>query len=137
MKAEAGMRFSLFQQPAFKNYLCPMSIELNEEWRKVTSELSERFRAELDLQGILFLIGVQELGKGFKSFSKQEKTELMHVAVCKLLESYGYYEYEGKDQDGWPHWRLNEKLPPLKPLQQEVLVKEAIVDYFKNNSLAN
>ena len=82
------------------------------------------------MEGILFLIGVQELGKGYNVFSKDEKVELMHIAVCKLLTSFGYYEFAGRDEQGWPHWNLNEKLPSLKPMQQEILVKEAIVEYF-------
>jgi len=52
-----------------------------------------------------------------------------------LLSPYGFYEYKGVDEEGWPHWQVNEKLPPLKPLQQETLIKEAIVEYFKTNQL--
>ena len=81
--------------------------------------------------GILFLIGVQELGKGPRKFSKRQKEELMHIANCRLFSELGFYELEGVDQDGWPHWKTNEKLPPLKPAQQQELVKQAIVDYFK------
>lgn len=97
------------------------------------NQLSSQFGEELDLKGVLFLIGVQELGKGPKEFNKQEKTELMHVAICRLLEDYGYYKYEGKDGDGWPHWAATEKLPALKPLEQEMLVKRAIIHYFEKD----
>ncbi len=109
-----------------------MDLELEKQWQEVCKKLSLQFDQDLDLQGILFLIGVQELGKGFKVFAKDEKLELMHIAVCTLLTPFGYYEFAGRDEQGWPHWNLNEKLPPLKPMQQELLVKEAIVDYFKN-----
>ena len=112
-----------------------MNVELEQDWTKMVKELSLQFGQELDLPGILFLIGVQELGRGYKIFSKDEKVELMHVAVCKLLESFGYYEFAGRDAQGWPHWNLNEKLPPLKPMQQELLVKEAIVEYFKTEKM--
>jgi hypothetical protein len=55
-----------------------------------------------DLQTILFLIGVQELGRIPKTkFTKEEKRDLMHIAVCTLLENEGYFEFEGRDQDGW------------------------------------
>lgn len=111
-----------------------MDVELEKQWQAVCKEISKQFDQDLDLQGILFLIGVQELGKGYKIFSKDEKVEIMHIAVCKLLESFSYYEFVGHDEQGWPHWNLNEKLPPLKPMQQEILVKEAIVEYFKNDS---
>lgn len=113
-----------------------MDLELEKQWQAVCKEISAQFNQDLGLQGILFLIGVQELGKGYRVFGKDEKVELMHIAVCKLLESFGYYEFAGRDEQGWPHWKLNEKLPSLKPMQQEILVKEAIVEYFQKNSLS-
>lgn len=106
-------------------------IDLEEEWKNLLNELAQKF-GDLDLQGVIFLIGVQELGKGYQKFKKDEKLEVMHIAICTLLEPYGHYEFIGRDADGWPHWKVNEKLPPLKPGQQNLLMKQAIVDYFKN-----
>ncbi|MBK7633497.1 MAG: hypothetical protein WAT22_16565 [Saprospiraceae bacterium] len=86
-----------------------------------------------DLQTILFLIGVQELGRIPKSkFTKEEKRDLMHIAVCTLMESEGYFEFEGRDQDGWPHWK--EKTPfSLKGIdEQEAYLVGKIIEYFKN-----
>ena len=110
-----------------------MDIELEEEWQNVLKQLRSQFGEDIELQGVLFLIGVQELGKGHKVFGKDEKLGLIHIAVCTLLEGYGYYEYQGKDEDGWPHWKSTEKLPSLKPMEQERLVKQAIVLYFQKN----
>lgn len=110
-----------------------MDAETEIAFQQVVKQLTIQFGQEMDYKGILFLIGVQELGKGHKIFSKQEKTDLMHVAVCSLLEDYGYYEFQGKDEDGWPHWKSTEKLPGLKPLEQERLIKQAIVLYFQKN----
>lgn len=109
--------------------------ELDVDYEKVLNALAPQFGDDLDEQAILFLIGVQELGKGKKKFSKNEKLDVMHIAICTLLTPYGYYEYEGLDKDGWPHWKVNEKLPPLKPAQQQLLMKQAIVEYFKANEL--
>src|SRR5690606_39403150 len=64
---------------------------------------------ELDLDAIIFLVGVQELGMGFRKFKKDEKVNLMHIAICRVLEPYGYYEYEGRDADGWPHYKVLER----------------------------
>jgi hypothetical protein len=106
--------------------------ELDLEFKRISADISERFGdgAPIDMQGILFLIGVQEVGKGFQKFKKDDKLAVMHVAICTLLSRYGYYEYDGHDADGWPHFILNEKLPPLKPAQQHLLMREAIVQYF-------
>ena len=111
--------------------------ETNIAFEKVLDLLAPRFGTDIDEQAILFLIGVQELGKGKQKFSKNEKLDVMHIAICTLLTPYGYYEYEGLDADGWPHWKVNEKLPPLKPMQQQLLIKQAIVEYFKVNELVN
>lgn len=115
----------------FFHYLCKM----NSEFQDVVKTLSSQFGEDIDVQAILFLIGVQELGKGKVKLSKNEKLDVMHIAICTLLSPYGFYEYKGVDEEGWPHWQINEKLPPLKPLQQETLIKEAIVEYFKTNQL--
>lgn len=114
-----------------------MDIELESKFSEVLKRMSAQFGDDLDMQAILFLIGVQELGKGKVKLSKNEKLDVMHIAICTLLTPYGYYEYEGLDKDGWPHWKINEKLPPLKPGQQQEIMKQAIVDYFKSNELIN
>ena len=112
-----------------------MDLELEENFKEVLKRMSDQFGDDLDLQALLFLIGLQELGKGNVKLSKNEKLDVMHIAICTLLTPYGYYEYEGLDKDGWPHWKANEKLPPLKPGQQQMVMKQAIVEYFKRNEL--
>ena len=103
---------------------------LKSKWEELCRKLSADFGEEPDLQVVLFLIGVQELGKGPLKFSKDEKQDLMHIAVCRLLSTFGYYELIGHDQDGWPHWQLINKLPPLSLREQDLLLKQAAVEYF-------
>jgi len=114
-----------------------MDLQLAKEWNEVVKKLEAQFGADLDEQGILFLIGVQEFGKGKQEFSKDQKMDIIHIAICTLLAPYGYYEYEGMDAEGWPHWKPTAKLPHLKPMQQSLLMKEAIVDYFKKRDAVN
>jgi len=104
--------------------------ELETRWKKIIAKLETQFGGDLDLQAVLFLIGVQELGKGRRKLNKDQKLEILHIAICTLLEPYGYYEFEGTDEEGYPHWKLNEELPPLKPGHQSALMKEAIISYF-------
>lgn len=103
---------------------------IEKQWKELLKSLNSQFDGDLDLQAVLFLIGVQELGKGRVKYSKDQKLELMHIAICTLLEPFGYYNFAGHDQDGFPHWELNEQLPPLSPGQQMALMKESILDYF-------
>lgn len=111
--------------------------QLKKRWDKIISLLSEKFTdgEALDLDGIIYLIGVQELGKPTTRFKKDDKINLMHIAICRLLTPYGYYEFDYVDNDGWPHYKIKEQLPPLKQGEQTVLMKEAIVHYFIEKEL--
>ena len=111
--------------------------QLKQRWDKVVSLLSNQFAEGdiLDLDAIIYLIGVQELGKVHQKFKKDEKLNLMHIAICRLLEPYGFYEFDFYDKDGWPHYKVKEELPPLKAGEQSVLMKEAIVSYFIEKEL--
>lgn len=105
---------------------------LKEKWKFLVDKLSNDFSDgdELNVDGIIYLVGVQELGQGYRKFKKDEKVNLMHIAICKLLEPYGYYEFDFFDDDGWPHYKTITELPSLKPGEQTILMKEAIVNYF-------
>ncbi|ALJ05730.1 hypothetical protein APS56_11600 [Pseudalgibacter alginicilyticus] len=106
--------------------------QLKERWDLITKKLSKQFAdgETLDLDAIIYLIGVQELGQLDKTFKKEQKLDLMHIAICKLLVPYGYYELDFVDDEGWPHYKTLEVLPHLKAGEQSVLMKEAIVNYF-------
>ncbi|NJB36922.1 MULTISPECIES: hypothetical protein [Flavobacteriaceae] len=105
---------------------------LKERWELLVQRLSAKFADGdvLDLDGIIYLVGVQELGQLGRRFKKDEKLNLMHIAICRLLEPYGYYEFDFFDADGWPHYKIKEELPNLKAGEQSVLMKEALVNYF-------
>jgi hypothetical protein len=102
------------------------------EWQQLQNKLKERFGSEMDHDAILFMIGLQELDKPYRKYKKDEKLEVMHIGVCTVLAPYGFYEYKGRDDDGWPHWELIESIPALDPKQQNKLMTDALVDYFKS-----
>ena len=105
--------------------------EINKRFTALQERLARDFDNEApDIKVILFLIGVQELGQGPKKFSKRQKEELMHIATCRLFSDLGFYELEGLDQDGWPHWKLVKAIPNYTLLEQEMLMKSLIVNYF-------
>lgn len=110
--------------------------KLKDRWEQVQKKLSDKFAEGelLDLDAIIYLIGLQELGQPHRKFKKDHKLDLMHISICRLLEPYGYYEFEYFDDDGWPHFKLLEPLPQLKAGEQSVLMKEAIVQYFLSKS---
>lgn len=101
------------------------------EWLALLDKLEKEIGKKPTLNAILFLIGVQELGKGPQNFSKEEKQDLMHIGICRLLSQSGYYELEGLDEDGWPHYKLNTSLPQFDLIEQEKLLMMQIKEYFK------
>lgn len=100
-------------------------------WEKIQKVVKERFGKELDIDELLFVIGLQESGFFFRRFNKDEKVNIYHVAICSLLEPFGFYEYLGKDVDGWPHWKEKNKIPSLNSKEQHHLMMLAIEDYFR------
>ena len=107
-------------------------LELERHWFALLLQV-ERMLGEKpkDLNGVLFLIGVQELGKGYQKFTKEQKQDLMHIAICKVLSFSGYYELEGLDAEGWPHWKMIKKMPRFDLLEQEKLLKMHVIEYFE------
>lgn len=108
--------------------------DLNERWGNVLKLVKEKFGEVLDVKSIVFLIGVQELGHGFRDLNKNEKIDAMHVGICSLFQPYGYYIFLGRDKDGWPHWEVTEKIKETSGIPQEILLKEAIINYFELNA---
>jgi hypothetical protein len=107
-------------------------LESDRHWQELLQEMEKNFGTKpKDLNAVLFIIGIQELGKGAKNFSKEEKQDLMHIAICKVLSLAGYYELEGIDEAGWPHWKLVKKLPHFDLLEQEKLLKMLVIEYFE------
>jgi hypothetical protein len=99
-------------------------------WTTLEEQLVKRFGKRPDLNAILFLIGIQELGMGISAFTKEQKQDLMHIATCKLFSLSGFYEFAGLDADGWPHWKLVRAIPMSNLKEQEKMLKWHILEYF-------
>ena len=107
-------------------------ISLEDQWEQLLGTLEKVIgKRPADLNGVLFLIGVQELGKGALNFTKEQKQDLMHIGVCEVMSLSGYYKATGRDKDGWPHYDLDGKLPFTSLPGQEQLLKMHVIEYFK------
>ena len=108
--------------------------DLQQRWWNLEAKLVERFGKKPDVETILFLVGMQEFGDIKKKFSKEEKQDLMHIAVCSLLAQSGYYELEKIDEDGWPHFRQLKSMPEMSMIEQENFLKDHILLYFDQHA---
>ena len=109
--------------------------DLQARWWDLEARLVERFGKKPDMETLLFLIGIQEFGDIRKKFSKEEKQDLMHIAVCSLFRQSGYYELEGVDEEGWPHFRQLKALPVMGLIEQENFLKDHILLFFESSDL--
>jgi hypothetical protein len=111
--------------------------ELKDRWDALVIILSDKFSngQALDIEGILYLVGIQELGQVHRKMKKDDNVNLIHVGICSVLEPFGYYRFDYFDDDGWPHFQLLEPLPLLKSGEQSILIKEALVTYFLKREL--
>jgi Na+/citrate or Na+/malate symporter len=103
---------------------------LAQRWAELEAQLVERFGKKPDLNAILMLIGIQESGQHKKEYTKEEKQDLMHVAVCHLLSASGYYAMDRVDSEGWPHYAQLKSLPALNLADQENFIKDHVLLYF-------
>jgi hypothetical protein len=108
--------------------------EFEQRWKDSLAFFTQLTGRKPDLNAILFLIGIRELGVGVREFSKEEKQDLMHIATCKLLALQGYYKLEGLDQDGWPHYSLEKPMPHMTLGEQEKMLKMLVCEYLENEN---
>jgi len=104
--------------------------DLQQRWWNLEAKLVVRFGKKPDMEAILFLIGMQETNFINQKITKEQKQDLMHVAVCTVLAPGGYYELDHYDEDGWPHFKQLKEMPSLNLIEQENFLKDHILLYF-------
>ncbi len=105
--------------------------DLQVRWWKLEEKFMQKFGKKPDVEAVLFLIGLQEIRNLKKNFTKEQKQDLMHIAVCSILAQSGYYEVERHDDEGWPHFRQLKGLPQYNLSDQENFLKDHILLYFE------
>ncbi|WP_242926272.1 hypothetical protein [Pontibacter vulgaris] len=106
------------------------SDNLEHRWTNLRAALMKQFGKKPDMNAILFLIGIQELGQGIFNFTKEQKQDLMHIATCKVFSISGYYELERLDEEGWPHYKAVKPIPFANLREQENMLKWHVLEYF-------
>jgi len=101
------------------------------KWLKVRQYVNTNFGRRPDINAVLMIIGINELGVVKEIYTKEEKQDLMHIAICALFEDEGYFKFAGFDQDGWPHYDTLQNIPKGKLREQEGLLKRKIIAYFE------
>ena len=104
--------------------------DLEKNWSLLITKLEKQFNEDFNLKGVLYLIGIQELNFGLKKYERHEKMDVIHVAVCKVLSPFSFYQFNKIDEDGWPHYKEIKAIKSLNEKDQEELIKLAILKYL-------
>lgn len=99
-------------------------------WDELVLRLSKQFKVTADYEFMLFIMGIQELGQGFRGYSRTEKMDLINLARCRILATHGYVKETGVDGQGWPIFEKIKDLKSMMPSYQTQLVKKGIIEYF-------
>lgn len=134
MRLHIFSRFIPPIRPIFINF-AGMDKDEREKWQKIQDHVSAIFGKRPDMNALLFVVGMRELGRNDIRFTKEEKVKLMHIAVCRILSRSGYYELKGVDSKGWPHWEKKMDIPYISELEQETMLRMHLITYFEEEEI--
>ena len=58
-------------------------------WNELCEQLGNQFNIDVDLNGVLFLVGIRERGLTFQPFTKEEKLSLINLGQLHPLSGDG------------------------------------------------
>lgn len=100
-------------------------------WNELCLHLGRQFDIDVDLNGVLFLVGIRERGLAFQPFSKEEKMNLINLGSCTLYQEMGLVEKTGTDEEGWPLFRQKTLAPVITEERKNKVLQDCAVRYFK------
>ncbi len=103
-----------------------------ENWNDLCKTLNELFGIDVDLNGVLFLVGIRERGLSFQHFSKEEKINLINLGSCTLYQQMGLVTRSGTDPDGWPLFHQNALSPVIPEERKLKTLQDCAIRYFQN-----
>jgi hypothetical protein len=109
--------------------------ELNFNWLKVQHFIKDKFGISVlpNLDTVLFLIGIQEIGKINTDYSKEDKLGITTLGMCVVLSQDGYFKQDGFDKSGWPIWKELKPFTPKDDIEEQNIFKNLVLLYFEQN----
>lgn len=103
---------------------------MNLSWEDIVEKFEEVIGKKPDsLEVVLFVIGLNKLGQGKKSYSKEQKQDIIHIGMCEVLSLENIYVFDKTDKEGWPHYKLLQPMPSMTKPEQESFLKNVIIQY--------
>lgn len=102
-----------------------------ENWTDLCKTLNDLFGIDVDLNGVLFLVGIRERGLSFQTFTKEEKHNLINLGSCTLYQEMGMVKRSGTDPDGWPLFHQNTLAPVIPEERKLKTLQDCAIRYFQ------
>ena len=113
------------------NALAVDDDEHDHYWEVLVADIEARFGRMPDIDAILFLIGVQSVGRGFEpDLPKERKQSLIMEGSYLAFETLGVYHRMGLERNGFWIWEKTADVPELGLEDQEKLLQIGILNYF-------
>jgi len=112
------------------------TVDFELAWDALILKVSKHFKVNAEYEFILFILGIQEMGWGFREYSKTEKMDLINVARCRILVRQGYIKETGIDGDGFPIFDASPKVKSMMPSFQNQVIKKGLIEFFKDVEFA-
>jgi hypothetical protein len=106
-------------------------MDTPDNWKDLCERLTVMFGIDVDLNGVLFLVGIRERGLTFQKFTKEEKLNLINLGSCTLYKEMGLVELNGIDQEGWPVFRQKTPIPAIEEELKLKTLQDCAIRYFK------
>lgn len=101
-----------------------------ENWKDLCEHLGGMFGIDVDLNGVLFLVGIRERGLMFRKFTKEEKINLINLGSCTLYKEMGLVELSGEDTEGWPIFHQKALAPVIAEELKLKTLQDCAIRYF-------
>jgi len=109
--------------------------EIIKNWDQLLDHVTRVYGIDASLVSILFLIGIHESGFGFRTTTREQKTDLISLAQCILLSREHFYiQVPDPGADGLV-WIKNPSLPFPSDTVLEPLLQTLILEYFNEKRL--
>jgi hypothetical protein len=99
-------------------------------WNELCLHLGKQFNIDIDLNGVLFLVGIRERGLTLQPFTKDEKMSLINLGSCTLYQEMGLVEKTGTDEEGWPVFRQKALAPSIPEDRKNKVLQDCALRYF-------
>jgi len=124
--------------PPISELLAEDDAALKARWDVLIVRLADRFQRTPDIEALLFLIGIQSVGRGYEpELPKERKQSLIMEGSYLAFETLGVYSRVGMERNGFWIWEKNFDLPKMSVEDQEKLLQIGILNYFDEESLGD